>query len=61
MLCRNFAQLPLLSSIGPTRFDSIEGVAPLKVAAKTTTFRLLGCVMEATVLLAFRANLYSYR
>jgi hypothetical protein len=39
----------------------IEAVVLLKVAARTTTFRLLGSMMLATVLFAIKASLYSYR
>ena len=45
----------------PTGFDRIAVVAPFRVAARTTTFRLLGSVMLATDLVALRTNLYSYR
>ncbi len=46
----------------PERSDlRTEVVAPVMVAARTTTLRLLGNVMVATVLAEFKANLYSYR
>jgi NO-binding membrane sensor protein with MHYT domain len=53
--------LGVIISFAATRFYRVEVIALVSVAARTTTFRLLGSVMVATVLVVFKANLYSYR
>ena len=53
-----FSDAPSYLTAGLVR---LEAVALVRLAARTTTFRLLGSVMLTTVLLGVNANVYWYR
>jgi hypothetical protein len=50
---------PYLVPPRAANFNPLEVVEPARLTASTTTFRLFGRVMLATVLLEARANAYS--